>query len=290
MVLFVYMICFPNAKINIGLRLLSKREDGFHNIESIFFPINLCDILEISKSKKNQSKKIKLNYFGNLQLINNNLCIKAYNLLDQDFDLPPIEVSLYKKIPIGSGLGGGSSNAVSMLKIINKFFKLNLNQNQLLKYCFKIGSDCPFFLFNKPSLVTGLGDVINSKINFNLKGYKLLLIFPNKFLSTKYIFKNIEDKNFLIEENKKKSDLFCKILNNDFPILLWKEILKNDLELTSMKFIPEIKKIKENLYNMGAVYSSMSGSGSSVYGIFPKNINIKKPWINKYFHFTENLD
>ncbi len=284
------MICFPNAKINIGLRLLSKRKDGFHNIESIFFPINLFDVLEVVKAQEYQIEKIKINYSGNGKLISNDLCIKAYNLLDCDFNLPSIKVFLHKNIPIGSGLGGGSSNAVSMLKILNDLFKLNLNHKQLLHYCTKLGSDCAFFLLNKPSFVSGLGDVINSKINFSLKDYKLFLVFPAKSLSTLDVFKNIEGKINLIKENNKKPDLFSKILTKDFSIELWKENLKNDLEHASFKLIPEIKKIKEKLYETGAVYASMSGSGASVYGLFPKTRKIKNHFDEKYFYFSSDLD
>ena len=284
------MIFFPNAKINIGLRLMSIRKDGFHNIESIFFPINLFDVLEVIKAKSSQTEKIKIYYSGNTQLIPNDLCIKAYNLLDSDFNLPSVKVFLHKNIPIGSGLGGGSSNAVSMLKILNDLFKLNLNHEQLLNYCSKLGSDCSFFLFNKPSFVSGLGDVINSKINFSLKGYKLLLVFPAKFLSTSEVFENIEFKKKIIDHNNRKSDLFCKILSNDFPIELWKENLRNDLERTSFKFNPEINEIKEKLYDMGAVYASMSGSGSSVYGIFSQKKIIKNKWNEKYFSFLSDLN
>ena len=284
------MIYFPNAKINIGLRLMSIRNDGFHNIESIFFPINLFDILEVFIAKNHQSEKIKINYSGDTQLISNDLCIKAYNLLDKDFNLPSVEVFLHKNIPIGSGLGGGSSNAVSMLKLLNDLFKLNLNHKQLLNYCSKLGSDCSFFLLNKPSFVTGLGDVINSKIKFSLKDYKLILVFPAKFLSTSKVFKNVVNKIDLIKENNKKPDLFCKILSNNFSIDFWKNNLINDLENTSFKYIPEIKKIKEKLYEMGAIYASMSGSGASVYGIFSKKKHIKNSWGAKYFSFSCNLD
>ncbi len=284
------MICFSNAKINIGLRLMSKRKDGFHNIESIFFPINLFDVLEVLKSKNSQSKKIKINYSGNTRLISNDLCVKAYNLLDSDFNLPPVEVFLHKNIPIGGGLGGGSSNAVSMLKILNHLFELNLNQHELLNYSTKLGSDCPFFLFNKPSFISGVGDVINSKIDFNLKGYKILLIYPFKFLSTSQVFKNINDKNKLIEENRKNSDLFCKVLGNRLSIKSWKDNLKNDLENTSFKILPEIKKIKKKLYKMGAIYASMSGSGASVYGLFAEKTMITTNWSEKYFSFLSHLD
>ena len=253
------MICFPNAKINIGLRLMSVRPDGFHDIESIFFPINLYDILEVKKNNLFKSKKIEIRYVGKFSSITNDLCVKAYNLLDNEFDLPPIKVILYKNIPIGSGLGGGSSNAVSMLKSLNKLFGLNLNKQKLLSYCKVLGSDCSFFLENKPSFVSGLGDIINAKINFSLNDYKILLIFPSKFLSTKKIFDSIKDKNNLMHENMNNPDLFCKILSNNYSIDLWKSTLKNDLEPTSIEYIPEIKKIKNKLYEKGAVYASMSG-------------------------------
>ena len=283
------MICFPNAKINIGLRLMSVRPDGFHDIESFFFPINLYDILEVKKNDLFKSKKIEIKYAGNFSCITNDLCVKAYNLLDNEFDLPPIKVILYKNIPIGSGLGGGSSNAVSMLKLLNKLFGLNLNKQKLLSYCRVLGSDCSFFLENKPSFVSGLGDIINAKINFSLSDYKILLIFPSKFLSTRKIFDSIKDKNSLINENMNNPNLFCKILSNNYSIDLWKSTLKNDLEPTSIEYIPEIKKIKNKMYEKGAVYASMSGSGATVYGIFPKKYFLDEKWENNYFSFSCDL-
>ena len=282
------MICFPNAKINIGLRITSKRNDGFHDIESIFFPINLFDALEVLICK-NQSSKIKIYYSGNVSLISNDLCIKAYKLLDSDFNLPSIKVFLHKKIPIGSGLGGGSSNAVSMLKILNQLFKLNLTQKQLLNYCTQLGSDCAFFLYNKPSFVSGLGDIINPNINFSLNKYQLLLVFPSKPLSTSDVFNSLDNKNIFIKENSHFSDIFCKILSDQLSINFWQNKLKNNLESSAFKFIPEIKSIKDELYKMGAIYSSMSGSGSTVYGIFPKNQTIKNYFNKKYFSYTCDL-
>ena len=196
---------------------------------------------------------------------------------------------MYKNIPIGSGLGGGSSNAVSMLKSLNKLFGLNLNKQKLLTYCRVLGSDCSFFLENKPSFVSGLGDIINTKINFSLSDYKILLIFPSKFLSTRKIFNNIKDKNNLIHENMKCPDLFSKILSNNYSIDFWKSILKNDLESTSIEYIPEIERIKNKLYDKGAVYASMSGSGATVYGIFPKKYFLDDEWGNNHFSFSCDL-
>ena len=281
------MISFPNAKINLGLRIISERDDGFHNIESVFYPINLFDILEVNKSN-NQKKKITINYSNNFQTIKNDLCKKAYNLLDSDFNLPSVNVYLHKNIPIGAGLGGGSSNAVSMLKILNSLFKLNLNHEQLLFYCKKLGSDCPFFLINKPAFISGLGDEINSNISISLSEYKLLLISPSKFISTKKVFTSIKNKNILIN-NQIKSEHFIKLLNEKF-IKSWKENLKNDLEFTTFSFIPELKKIKEKLYKMGAVYASMTGSGSSVYGLFLKHTDVNHVWRKEYNCFSFSLD
>ena len=277
------MISFPNAKINLGLRIISERDDGYHNIESVFYPINIFDILEVIKSD-NQNKKITINYSNNFQIIKNDLCEKAYNLLDADFNLPPVNVFLHKNIPIGAGLGGGSSNAVSMLKILNSLFKLNLNHEQLLFYCKKIGSDCPFFLKNKPAFVSGQGDKINSNISISLSEYKLVLISPSKFISTKKVFTSIKNKKTLIN-NQIKFEYFIRLFNKKF-INSWKENLKNDLELTTFSFIPELKKIKEKLYKMGAVYASMTGSGSSVYGLFLKHVDIDHDWRKDYNCFS----
>jgi len=290
------MICFPNAKINLGLIISSRIVEGLHNLNSFFLPIKLYDILEVIESP-NQKKKIQINYSGIINNIDNDLCIKAYDLLDKDFDLPKVTVYLHKHIPLGSGLGGGSSNAVFMLKILNEMFELQLNEKGLLSYSRKIGSDCSFFIYNKPSFIMGVGDIIKPK-RICLKPYKLLLITPRILISSSMIFGNYKKRKRKlnsnidkVEEKIESKNFFDLVVKND--ILNWKEILNNDLEEISFSMYPELKEIKDYLYEIGAIYASMSGSGSSVYGLFlEKDYFDFSSFFSKkdYFIWNEDLD
>lgn len=260
----------PNSKINIGLNILDKRVDGFHNLQSVFYPIQLADVLELTISEKN-----KFNITGiNLPIDKNNLVLKAYNLLSQKYNLPNLDIHLHKLIPIEAGLGGGSADAAYMLLLLNKKFNLNITISNLKKYADVIGSDCSFFIENKPSLVTGKGEVHNYLPNF-LKGKYLVIIKPNISISTKEAFSNI---------NKLKSNSNIEDIVNT-PINKWKKIVSNDFEEFAFKKYPELMEIKEYLYKNGAEYSSMSGSGSAIYGIFNINPNITN--YKKYFVWNE---
>jgi len=257
------MIAFPNAKINIGLNITEKRPDGFHNIESIFYPINLTDILEINPSEnliyKNTGLIIEN---GDLHL---NLCFKAFQLLQKDFAIPPVQIHLHKIIPSGAGLGGGSSDASFMLKLLNQVFELNLNICQLEYYAEQIGSDCPFFITNKPAYVTEKGNNIKP-LSLNLRGYFIVLVHPGIHVNTGQAYSKIKPAK---PENSLK-ELISQ------PVENWKNLIKNDFEPVIFKEFDEIRKIKEKLYDSGAIYASMSGSGSSVYGIFNKKTDLQK--------------
>ncbi len=264
------MIAFPNAKINIGLNITEKRADGFHNIETVFYPIPLSDILEINISDENDG-------FDNTGLkiedgkIENNLCYKAYQILKKDFKLPPINVHLHKIIPFGAGLGGGSSDASFTLILLNNVFKLNIKEVELLRYAEKIGSDCPFFIKNEPAFATEKGNILN-KIDFSLKGYFIIVIHPKIHINTAIAYSKIKPK------------LPAKSLTNliNEPIETWKGKVSNDFEDVIFKLHPEIGNIKNKLYNLGAVYASMSGSGSAVFGIFNEEIKLKNQFKNYY--------
>ncbi|MCW8897690.1 MAG: 4-(cytidine 5'-diphospho)-2-C-methyl-D-erythritol kinase [Flavobacteriales bacterium] len=254
------MIVFPNAKINIGLNVVEKRPDGFHNIESVFYPIfHLKDILEIILNT--QSDKVLFSSSG-IEIPGNkneNLCVKAYQLLKTDFDIPSVKIHLHKVIPIGAGLGGGSSDAAFTLKLLNTLFTLNLSEEKLITYAQKLGSDCAFFIKNKPVYAYNKGDDFTD-YDLNLEDYKIEVLFPNIHVSTKEAYDGIQVR-------KSEIDLRNQL---QLPIEQWKNVVKNDFEKSIFSKYKAIKEVKASLYNQGAVYASMTGSGSAVYGIFNK--------------------
>ncbi len=249
------MISFPNIKINIGLDILRRRTDGYHDIESIFYPIKLNDILEILPSDKFEiiNKGIPIDC-----KIEDNLCYKAWKIIDDKHKIGNVKIILYKNIPLGSGLGAGSSNATFTLKMLNEIY--NLNDHNLIEYASQIGADCAFFVENKPAFVSGIGTNIKT-LNIDLSGYYIMLCFPNLPVNTKNAYKNCTP---YIPEKRLNETI-------KLPIETWKENIKNDFEKSIFKQYPIIKEIKDELYTKGAIYAQMSGSGSSVYGIFKDN-------------------
>jgi 4-diphosphocytidyl-2-C-methyl-D-erythritol kinase len=264
------MISFPNCKINLGLNIIAKRTDGYHDLETVFYPLQLKDAVEIIQSEITNLSISGLPVDGNAT---DNLCIKAYHLLKNDFpDLPPVNIHLHKIIPLGAGLGGGSSDGAFMLKLINDKFNLQLSSDELLTYAKQLGSDCPFFILNKSSYATGRGENLE-EINLNLTGYKIIIIYPEIQINTGWAFSNIKP----VIPAKSIKEIIKQ------PVSTWKEELKNDFETPVFSKYPEIKKIKDNLYNAGALYSSMSGSGSSVFGIFNSEKTIPLLLPENYF-------
>ncbi|MEP6927643.1 MAG: 4-(cytidine 5'-diphospho)-2-C-methyl-D-erythritol kinase [Ginsengibacter sp.] len=267
------MVTFPNCKINIGLNILSKRKDGFHNLETVFFPVNFHDVLEILPAISNTTQLTVTGISaGNPE---NNLCMKAFNILKKDYpQLPEINMHLHKVIPLGAGLGGGSADAAFTLQLLDKKFNLNIPEKKMCVYALQLGSDCPFFLINKPCLATSRGEELEL-VNMFLSGYKILLINSGIHINTGEAFKQIKPA---IPEKKIK-----EIIQQ--PVETWKEELVNDFEEIVFKNYPEIKKIKESLYGNGAVYAAMSGTGSTVYAIFKKdfiiNYNDERPYFYK---------
>lgn len=252
------MLAFPNAKINLGLNITEKRPDGYHNLETIFYPIPIEDALEVNISDS-KDHKYHLNQMG-LEIagkIEDNLVVKAYKLLDKDFNLPPVDIHLFKRIPSGAGLGGGSANAAFMLKLLNEIFNLGMTNEALEKYASELGADCPFFINNKPVYAEGIGNIF-SPIQLSLAKYKILLVKPDIFVSTRDAFARIKPHS---------PSLSLKEIVQ-LPIKEWKDLMVNDFEKSVFVQFPKIKEIKEELYNQGAIYASMSGSGSSVYGLF----------------------
>jgi 4-diphosphocytidyl-2-C-methyl-D-erythritol kinase len=259
------MITFPNAKINIGLNILRKRTDGYHDIQSIFYPVCIKDALEIIENTSN--KKSNLYNYG-LQIdspAEKNLVLKAYNKIKAKYNIPPVDIFLYKKIPFGAGLGGGSADAAFTLKMLNSLFDLNIPKSELANIAAQICADCSFFIYNQPAIVSGIGNIVKPVENF-LPDYKILLVKPKININTKNIYQ-------LIKPNDNVYSLSDLIKS---PIENWKNLIFNDFENIIFEKYPQIHKIKQNLYKAGAYFASMSGSGSTVFGIFDKNIKINK--------------
>jgi len=268
------VIVFPNAKINLGLNVLRKRSDGFHDIETIFYPVNCRDALELIQQTKSDSI---VEFTGTGLLVDtamqDNLCIKAYQLLKKDHpQLPAVKIHLHKAIPIGAGLGGGSADAAFMLKLLNDKFKLNLSTAQLRDYALELGSDCPFFIINKPCFATGRGEMLK-EISLNLSAYKIVLVNPGIHINTAWAFSQVSPA--LPGRSVKE------IIQQ--PVETWKNELTNDFETPVFSAHPEIKDIKEELYRQGALYASMSGSGSTVFGIFGHQTPVPAFTANNYF-------
>ena len=258
------MITYPNAKINIGLNITERRPDGYHNIESVFYPINLQDAVEIKTIEGEEPQGgYKLKVSGTILdgTPDDNLVVKAYQLLRKDFNFPAQKIHLYKHIPVGAGLGGGSSDAAAIIKMLNEKFALGLTSEQMQNYAVQIGADCPFFINNTPVFATGIGNIF-TPIELSLNGKTIILVKPDIFVSTR-------DAYALVKPSPAAIPLTEAIKQ---PISEWKQIITNDFEKSVFAKYPEIAAIKDKLYDMGAIYASMSGSGSAVYGIFDSPI------------------
>jgi len=254
------MTVYPHAKINIGLSIIGKRPDGFHNIETIFYPIQLFDSLKIDASLVNAAENLTFTCDGIAlpdNRLNENLCCKAYHLLDADYRLPPANIHLHKVIPVGAGLGGGSSDAAYTLKALNDLFQLQIPNEKLTMYASRLGGDCAFFLQRSPAFGIGKGDIIEP-LSLSLDEYNIVLIKPPVFVSTAEAYASVVPKRTMHH--------LPKLLQT--PVSDWRHTVFNDFEESVFKKFPEIGRIKEKLYSVGAVYASMSGSGSVVYGIF----------------------
>ena len=250
-----FMIVFPNAKINIGLNITERRPDGYHNLESIFYPLMIKDALEVIESNELHFQSSGINIPGS---IDGNLCIKAYHLLKKDFpDLPPVSIHLHKHIPIGAGLGGGSADAAFFIKLLNKTFELGLDAEAMMNYARQLGADCAFFINNKPVYAYNKGDEFEP-VDIDLSVYKIVLVMPPVHVSTAEAYGGIKPAPVA----KSLKDLI------KLPVAEWKQHIKNDFETHIFKAYPVIQEVKTELYDLGALYASMSGSGASVFGIF----------------------
>jgi len=248
------MITFPSAKINIGLNITAKRADGYHNLETIFYPIRIKDALEVIESSEMSFETSGIEIPGN---DNENLCLQAYELMRKDFDLPNISIHLLKKIPIGAGLGGGSADAAFFIKLVNEKFGLELSVEKMQNYCRQLGADCAFFIENKPVFAFGKGDEFEP-INLDLSNYFMALVMPPVHVSTGEAYRGVHPK---------QPQLSLKDLIN-LPIAEWQGKITNDFENHVLKSYPIIQNVKTALVEAGALFALMSGSGASVYGIF----------------------
>jgi 4-diphosphocytidyl-2-C-methyl-D-erythritol kinase len=252
------MICFPNAKINLGLYITEKRPDGFHNIQSVFYPVGWNDALEIMETP-HASNDFKLHISGIPVpgTTEDNLLYKAYALMKEKYTLPNITVYLHKALPMGAGLGGGSADAAFFINLLHTQFDLNLSEEERLNLARPLGSDCAFFIKNKPVYAYEKGDVFKD-LELDLSRYYIALIFPNVHSNTKEAYS-------LVRPQQPQTNLW-EIVQQ--PVSAWKASLVNDFERSIFAKYPVVEKTKQHLYDAGAVYASMSGSGSAVFGIF----------------------
>lgn len=257
------MIVFSNAKINIGLNIVSKRPDGYHNLETVFCPINMCDVIEFTENEDSDNLCFSSNGISLDCAASDNLVVKAYNLLKKDFDIPAQIIDLVKNIPTGAGLGGGSGDATFTLKYLNERYSLGLDSERLKSYASRLGADCAFFVENRPVYATGIGDIMEP-VELSLKGYYIAVVKPDIFISTREAFAGITPR---------ESEVCLKELVR-LPVSEWKNCIKNDFEYSIFPNHKMLQNVKCKLYDMGAEYVSMSGSGSSIYGLFKKNPEI----------------
>jgi len=257
------MLKFPNGKVNLGLSVESKRQDGFHDVSTLLLPVKLADILEVIPANDD---RLEIRITGS-EIPGNpsdNLVVKAYNLLNEDFKVPPVKIHLHKIIPTGAGLGGGSSDGAAMLKLCNRMFSLGLSDEELQGYARKLGSDCAFFIQNTPALATGKGDQLEP-VSIDLGSYHLVLVKPEIHISTADAYswimpaKNVKPLRAILDQ----------------PVALWRDMLKNDFEKPVFERYPVIRKIRDQLYDLGAVYASMTGTGAAVYGLFLQDFNVR---------------
>ena len=275
------MITFPIAKVNLGLNVVERRADGYHNLQTVFYPVGIKDALEVTPMDDTFPSEVdcdikvtNINIEGDEQ---KNLVVRAYNLLKKDFpSLPRLHAHLYKGIPTQAGMGGGSSDASAMLVLLNKLFGLRLSEQQLIQYAAQLGADCAFFIMNRPAYAEGIGDQL-TPINLSLKGYHMAVVRPDIPVSTKQAYARITPQM----PRKCCKDIVMQ------PVDTWKDELVNDFEQGIFAIHPELESIKQKIYEEGAVYAAMSGSGSALFGLFKETRNLAAVFPNR---FTETLE
>ena len=268
------MVVFPNSKINLGLNVVERRADGYHNLETVFFPVSLPDVLEVLPATKTQLEISGIHVEGRLET---NLVYRAWELLKEDFGIPPVQIFLHKVIPMGAGLGGGSSDGAFMLKLLNRMFELQLDSERLKGYAVRLGADCPFFIDNLPAFATGIGDRLNP-VKLDLSLFKLIIVKPPVSVNTGMAYKSIVP----MRPAKSVTEIVSQ------PLETWRGKLSNDFEKPVFEMFPEIMAVRDKLYEKGALYAAMSGSGSAVYGLFTKEpADLQESFPSDYFIFSD---
>ncbi|MEZ4722474.1 MAG: 4-(cytidine 5'-diphospho)-2-C-methyl-D-erythritol kinase [Flavobacteriales bacterium] len=284
------MVVFPNVKINIGLSITGKRPDGYHNIESVMYPVGWCESLElVDRSVANtndsmiqsrvESGKVRFTSYG-IPIpgdASTNLCIRVFHLLEEWFNLPTVDIHLLKTLPIGAGLGGGSADAAFCLRALKDYFELKISDHEAKRLLAVIGSDCPFFWENKPVFSFGRGDEMRP-IGLDLSGKWIMLVYPDLAISTKEAYAGVEPK----------ASSFDLQMLQSVPIEAWKEVVFNDFEKSLFPTYRILETVKNEIYELGALYASMTGSGSTLYGIFDTRPELPETWI-EYPHWVGKL-
>lgn len=270
------MVLFPHAKINLGLQVTGKRPDGFHDLVSCFYPITWYDVLEIMPSKKFSFTTTGVSVPGSQE---ENLCVRAYRLLNKKHSLGAVRMHLHKVIPIGAGLGGGSADAAYTLRALVELFQLDLGQEEMQHMAANLGSDCPFFLQPNPLMVRGKGDILEP-FEFSLPPGYLAVIFPGFHISTKEAFAELRAV-------PPHYDLGEVIMNT--PVEDWKDVLTNDFEHTVFRRFPSLEKLKKALYASGAVFASLTGSGAAVYGYFREKPELASAFPPEYIIWEQRV-
>lgn len=255
------MIVFPHCKINLGLSVIAKRPDGYHNLETCFYPVPWRDVLEVIEGSTFHFEMTGINIPGEPE---SNLCVKAYRLLREDYKLPEVQIHLHKVIPTGAGLGGGSSDAAFMLRLLNQKFELGISGDNLVQYAARLGSDCAFFIYDSPMMGSGRGEILKP-IAVSLAKKFIVVVKPAVHVSTADAFAGIVPR---------QADHNIEEVVSQMPVREWRHHLKNDFEETVFRKYPEIERVKAQLYGTGALYAAMSGSGSSVFGIFDHEVDM----------------
>ncbi|MFA6277364.1 MAG: 4-(cytidine 5'-diphospho)-2-C-methyl-D-erythritol kinase [Pedobacter sp.] len=254
------MLSFANAKLNLGLFLTEKREDGYHNLETVFYPVKLCDVVELIDADETSCVIKGIDIPGKAE---DNICLKAFKQLQTDFNLPNQQIILLKNIPVGAGLGGGSADAAFLIKLVNEKFKLALSVEKMQSYARNLGADCAFFIENKPAYAFAKGDEFED-LSIDLSAYFIVLVKPEIHVSTAEAYQNVTVKH---------PSISLKELIH-LPLSEWKDKIVNDFETSVFTKYPQIDEIKTKLYAAGATFALMSGSGSSVFAIFEKPIQL----------------
>lgn len=268
------MVVFPNAKINLGLNVVERRADGYHNLETVFFPVALSDVLEVLPGTNTQLEISGIRVDGRLE---SNLVYRAWELLNKDFRIPPVKIFLHKVIPMGAGLGGGSSDGAFMLKLLNRMFELKLDSVRLKGYAVRLGADCPFFVDNMPAFATGIGDTL-TPVGMDLSSYRLVIVKPPVAVNTGMAYKSIVP----LIPAKSVTEIVSQ------PVETWRGELSNDFEKPVFEMFPEIMDVRDKLYEKGAVYAAMSGSGSAVFGLFGElPADLQESFPSDYFFFYQ---